>query len=79
MLGLYAAYVAIFFAFNGAYYAFLAVRKRVLAKLALRTAPAIEQGEPVVAEEAAIAEEEEPPQTEPLEETPEEKEKQLTE
>lgn len=30
ILGLYAAYVAIFFAFNGAYYAFLAARRRIL-------------------------------------------------
>ena len=32
LLGLYAVYVAIFFAFNGFYYAFLAVRKKILAK-----------------------------------------------
>lgn len=38
ILGLYIAYVAIFFAFNGAYFAFLAVRKKVLEKLASRRA-----------------------------------------
>lgn len=32
VLGLWAAYVAIFFAFNGAYYAFMAVRKKVLSR-----------------------------------------------
>ena len=57
VLGLYAAYVAIFFAFNGAYYAFLAVRKRVLQKLALRTAPA--EGEQILEEEAALTDENE--------------------
>jgi hypothetical protein len=31
ILGLYAAYVALFFAFTGAYYAFLAIRKKYLA------------------------------------------------
>lgn len=42
ILGLYIAYVAIFFAFNGVYFAFLAVRRKVLYKLASRTAKASE-------------------------------------
>ena len=73
VLGLYAAYVAIFFAFNGAYYAFLAVRKRVLEKLAARKVVP-EEGTEEAAEEAAIAEEsaEEPPQEEQREEQPKE-------
>ena len=33
ILGLYAVYVGIFWAFNGAYYAFLAIRKKVLARV----------------------------------------------
>ena len=60
VLGLYVAYVAIFFAFNGAYYAFLAVRKRVLvAMLRRRTASADKTKTPAgeVLEEAAVAEE----------------------
>ena len=80
VLGLYAAYVAIFFAFNGSYYAFLAVRKKVLAKLVMRV-PAVE-GEPAleVAEEAAVAEgTEEPPQEQPQEEQTEQQEAELTE
>ena len=40
LIGLYAFYVAIFWAFIGLYYAFLAVRKRVLAKVGAKTAPA---------------------------------------
>ena len=42
LIGLYAAYVAIFWTFIGFYYAFLAVRKRVLAKAGVRrvTVPA---------------------------------------
>ena len=60
VLGLYAAYVAIFFAFNGAYYAFLAVRKTVLAKLSSRSVQTVEEPiEPL--EETAVAETEEPP------------------
>lgn len=67
VLGLYAAYVAIFFAFNGAYYAFLAVRKRILARV---KAPAVEQEEPAfeALEETALTEEsaaeEQPPEEE---------------
>lgn len=38
VLGLYAAYVAIFYMFNGAYYAFLAARKKILAALHMRRA-----------------------------------------
>ena len=60
VFGLYVAYVAIFFAFNGAYYAFLAVRKRVLvAMLRRRTASAVKSKTPAgeVLEEAAVAEE----------------------
>ena len=80
VLGLYAAYVGIFFAFNGAYYAFLAVRKKVLAKLAARVpAPAVAEGEPdevaqetasaEVVEESALAEENsQEPQEQPQEE-----------
>ena len=62
VLGLYAAYVAIFFAFNGAHYAFLAVRRLVLEKLAARRTASVE-AEPAEAlpaepiEEAAIADE----------------------
>lgn len=36
ILGLYAAYVAIFFVFNGLHYAFLAVRKAVLARIGVK-------------------------------------------
>ena len=32
ILGLYAAYVAIFYAMNGGYYAFLAIRKKALSR-----------------------------------------------
>ena len=49
ILGLYAAYVAIFFAFTGFYYAFLAVRKKWLERR-------IYAGQPRIAEEAAAAE-----------------------
>ena len=60
VLGLYAAYVAIFFAFNGVYYAFLAVRKKVLGRRAAPFAegPAGEPlEEPALSGKAAIAEE----------------------
>ena len=77
VLGLYVAYVAIFFAFTGAYYAFLAVRGRILTAIAKkRVAPA--EGEPAESlEEAAVAEaEEEEPAAEPAEEDkPQEEEK----
>ena len=52
VLGLYAAYVAIFYMFNGAYYAFLAVRKKILARIHMPV-PATEEAEP----ELAVAEE----------------------
>ena len=50
LIGLYAAYVAIFWVFNGFYYAFLAVRKRVLTRLSRKAqtvpaAPAPDTGE----------------------------------
>ena len=81
VLGLYAAYVAIFFAFNGSYYAFLAIRKKVLAKLVVRV-PAVE-GEPVeLTQEAALAEAppvEEPLQEQAQEEQTEQQETELTE
>ena len=79
VLGLYAAYVAIFFAFNGAYYAFLAVRKRVLVALQRkRTLLGAGAEEPL--EEAAIAEEEPvEPSEAPEESEPQEEEKELTE
>ena len=81
VLGLYAAYVAIFFAFNGSYYAFLAIRKKVLAKLVMRV-PAVE-GEPVeLTQEAALAEDEpaeEPLQEQAQEEETEQQETELTE
>lgn len=60
VLGLYVAYVAIFFAFNGAYYAFLAVRKRILAAVAPKPKKAAE-GEREGIEEAALAESAEQP------------------
>ena len=85
VLGLYVAYVAIFFAFNGAHYAFLAVRKKVLAKLASRVpVPAVAEGEPLeetavtdaepteIIEEAAPADEESKEEP-PSEQTPKEK------
>lgn len=39
LIALYAAYVALFWSFTGMYYAFLAVRKAVLARLALKRGP----------------------------------------
>lgn len=79
VLGLYVAYVAIFFAFNGAYFAFLAVRKRILvAILRRRTVTAIgaEETSDEQVEEAAIAEEptaeEQPRENEPQESEKEE-------
>lgn len=51
ILGLYAAYVAIFYAFNGAYYAFLAIRKKAL----YVPAPATVQDEIRAAAEIAVA------------------------
>ena len=72
VLGLYVAYVAIFFAFNGAYYAFLAVRRRILTVRAMKAAEGAEtQTEGL--EEAAIAEEtQEDSPAEELSEAPEE-------
>lgn len=75
VLGLYAAYVGIFFAFNGAYYAFLAVRKKVLVALQRKrtlvgagTGEGVEEPEPVeevaIAEDAPPEEESEPQETE---------------
>ena len=52
VLGLYAAYVAIFFAFNGVYYAFLKVRGKILSR---RAVPITEEGGELT-EEAAVAE-----------------------
>ena len=55
VFGLYVAYVAIFFAFNGVYQAFLAVRKKILSR---RAVPATAEGESeALIEEAAVAEE----------------------
>ena len=48
ILGLYAAYVAIFYMFNGTYYAFLAVRRKILARIHM-PAPATEGIEPELA------------------------------
>lgn len=53
VLGLYAVYVAIFFAFTGFYYAFLAIRKKALAKIL----PSEEL--PELQAEAAVTEDEE--------------------
>lgn len=74
VLGLYAAYVAIFFAFIGAYYAFLAVRGKILARIAKKRAVPVSEAEEIEegAEETAIAEEEHEE-----EEPQEEKEKEL--
>ena len=78
VLGLYAAYVAIFFAFNGAYFAFLAVRKKVLVALQRkRTLAGVSAEGPL--EEAAIAEEEPSEEAPEAPEPQEEKEKELTE
>lgn len=57
ILGLYAAYVAIFYAFNGAYYAFLAIRSKILSRkitvphIPLSGLPAEQVSETAVAEE----------------------------
>lgn len=57
VLGLYAAYVAIFYAFNGLYYAFLAVRKRLPSRRAQKPAEDAETS-------FAKTEEESPPEGE---------------
>ena len=54
ILGLYVAYVAIFFAFNGAYFAFLAIRKKILSRKSVSLVPV---GETAVTDETAVSEE----------------------
>ena len=57
LLLLYVAYVCLFWAFTGAYYAFLAIRKPVLAKLAARGGKAEVPAVPVAFGEPSEAEE----------------------
>lgn len=55
ILGLYAVYVALFFAFSGLYYAFLATRKKILTRVAARASAPL-QGAPVENASGASAE-----------------------
>lgn len=55
ILGLYAAYVAIFYAMNGGYYAFLAIRRKVLTRVGKAPVAALgfAESEAAVADDAA--------------------------